>query len=92
MTVLHFTSVTSPPFSESSTADANLSVRSPVQATITSMATSKEANCAELLWAYRAVMCLQSYRSCLGHNGLFKSMFNDNQIAKKFALRQTKRA
>ena len=54
------------------------------------MATSKEANHAELLWAHRVVMCHQSYRSCLGLNGLFKSMFNNSQIAKKFALSKTK--
>ena len=34
--------------------------------------------------------CHQSYRSCLGHNGLFKSVFNDCQIAKKFAQSKTK--
>ena len=88
MTALHFTSVTSPSSLESS-ANSN-SVRSPVQTTITSMATSKEANRAELLWAHRVVMWHQSYSSCIGHNVLFKSMFNDSQIAKKFALSQTK--
>ena len=56
------------------------------------MTTSKEADRAELLWAHRVVMCHQSYRSCLGLNGLFKSMFNDSQIAKKFALSKTKGA
>ena len=35
-------------------------------------------------------MCHQPYRSYLGLNGLFKSMFNDSQIAKKFALSETK--
>ena len=92
MTALHFISVTSPPTSESSTADSNSSVRSLVQTTIASMATSKEANCAELLWAHRVKMCHQSCRSCLGLNGLFKSMYNDSQIAKKFALSKTKYA
>ena len=92
MTALHFNSVTSPPTSESSTADSNSSVRSLVQTTIASMATSKEANCAELLWAHRVKMCHQSYRSCLGLNGVFKSIYNDSQIAKKFALSKTKYA
>ena len=57
MTALHFISVTSPPSSESLTADSNSSFHSPVQTMITSMATSKEANRAELLWAHRDVMC-----------------------------------
>ena len=65
MTTLHFISVTSPPSSESSTADSNSSVRSPVQTTIISMATSKEANRAKLLWAHRTVMCHQSYSLAL---------------------------
>ena len=54
------------------------------------LATLKEANRAKLLCAYRFVMCHQSHRFRLGLNGLFKSMFNDSQIAKKFALRKTK--
>ena len=90
MTALHFTSVRSPPSSESSTADSNSFVCSPVGTMITFMATLKEANHAELLWARRVVVCHQSYRFCLGLNGLFKSMFNDSQIAKKFALSKAK--
>ena len=90
MTALHLISVTSPPSSKSSTVDSNSAVHSAVQTTIISMATSKEANRAELLWAHRVVMCHQSYRSCLGLNRLFKSMLNDSQIAKKFALSKIK--
>ena len=74
---LHFTSVRSLPSSESSTADSNLSLRSPVQTKITSMATSKEANHAELLWAQGLVAV-----SASNHNSILQALLKNIDIKK----------
>ena len=45
---------------------------------------------ADILWEFKVVKNNFSLRSCLGLNDLFKSMFPDSEIAKRFKLSKIK--
>ena len=45
---------------------------------------------AEIKWILKVVMSHMSFRSCVGLNEMFRSMFPDSKVANKFALSKTK--
>ena len=48
------------------------------------------AKFAEIRWVLKVVLSYFSYRSCLGTNKLFKTMFPDSAISKKFLMSKTR--
>ena len=48
------------------------------------------AKVAEIRWVLKVVLSHFSYRSCLDTNKLFKTMFPDSAIVKKFSMSKTK--
>ena len=45
---------------------------------------------AEVKWALKLLLSHFSYRSCLGTNNFFKTMFLDSAIAQEFFMSKTK--
>ena len=45
---------------------------------------------AEIKWALKVLLSRFSYRSCLGTNKVFKTMFLDYVIVKEFSMSETK--
>ena len=71
--------------------DAKPCASKDISSTIRAMVIPASATHAEMLWTLKVVINHYSLRSCLGLlNELFRSMFNDSEVAKSFSLSKTK--
>ena len=79
-------------FRETSPPESSKSAPASQQAppTLDQLITSPHVINAEILWCLKVVMSHMSFRSCLGLNDMFKTMFSDSAIAHGFALSKTK--